>query len=282
MRIFPIAAAVVAGIFALIIFGGSFYTVDQGERSVLLRYGKVVGTAEPGLGFKLPLIDSAIPISVQGHAQKYDNYQVYSADQQPATLVLSVNFRIPADKVSEVYANYGGIDGLISRVLDRKVNEQVKNVFGQYNAVTAIQQRAKLNFEAEAALKKGIVGPIIVESLQIENIDFSDTYEQSVEARMLAQVEVEKIMQNAAREKVTAQITVTKAKAAADAVLAQAEADAKSIRLKGEAEAAAIDAKGKAIRDNPQVVSLNAIDKWKGDVPTTMVPGSAIPFIGVK
>ena len=50
-----IIGVVVALIVVLIIAGGSWYTVDQTERGVLLRNGAVIGTAQPGLGFKVPL-----------------------------------------------------------------------------------------------------------------------------------------------------------------------------------------------------------------------------------
>ena len=69
----------------------------------------------------------------------------------------------------------------------------VKTIFGQYDAVRAIQERAG----AEQRLRHGRHvgdhgGPISIISVQIENIDFSDAYEQSVEQRMLAQVEIQK------------------------------------------------------------------------------------------
>ena len=51
-----IIGAVVAVLVILMIAAGSWYTVDQTERGVRLRYGAVIGTAQPGLGFKLPLI----------------------------------------------------------------------------------------------------------------------------------------------------------------------------------------------------------------------------------
>ena len=60
-----IAAASIAGIVALIIILGSWYTVDQTERGVILRNGAVIGTAQPGLGFKVPLIDGVEKISVK-------------------------------------------------------------------------------------------------------------------------------------------------------------------------------------------------------------------------
>jgi regulator of protease activity HflC (stomatin/prohibitin superfamily) len=272
----------VVGFLALVVLGGSFYTIDQGERGVILRYGAVVGTAEPGLGFKLPFVDSVVKISVQSRAQVYENVSTYSRDQQPATITISVNYRLPADQVDKIYAEYGGEAGIVSRLIDRRVFEQMKNVFGRFNAVTAIQDRARLNAETEDAIRKFIVGPVVIESVQIENIDFSDAYEQSIENRMLAEVEVQKLQQNAEREKVQAQITVTQANARADAIRAEAEANAAATRLAGEAEADAIRAKGGALRDNPSLISLTAAEKWNGQLPTTMVPGSAVPFIGVK
>lgn len=285
-----IAIAFVALFF---IFGGSFYTIDQGERGVILRYGAVVGTADPGLGFKLPLIDRVVKITVQSRAQVYENVSTYSRDQQPASVTLSVNYRLPPDQVAKIYAEYGGEEGIVSRLIDRRVYEQMKNVFGRFNAVTAIQERARLNAETEEAIRKFIAGPVVIESVQIENIDFSDAYEQSIENRMLAEVEVQKLRQNAEREKVQAEITVTQANARADAIRAEAEANAAATRLAGQAEADIIRARGMAeadtirakaaaLKDNPGLVSLTATEKWDGKLPNTMVPGSALPFIGLK
>jgi len=60
-----IIGAIVALVVAVIIAAGSWYTVDQTERGVLLRYGAVVGTAQPGLGFKSRLMDTVEKVSVK-------------------------------------------------------------------------------------------------------------------------------------------------------------------------------------------------------------------------
>jgi regulator of protease activity HflC (stomatin/prohibitin superfamily) len=267
-----IVIAVLMGLILLTVVGGSFYTVDQGERGVILRNGKVVGTAEPGLGFKFPIVDSVKETNVQTQARVYNKVAVYSRDQQSAVLQVSVNYRLPADQVEKIYSEYGGQDGIVSRMLDRQVPEEVKNVFGRFNAVTAIQERERLGNEVQDSIQKATGNPmLIVESVQIENIDFSDAYEQSIEQRMLAEVEVQKVQQNAQREKVQAEILVIQSKA---------EADAK--KLQGEAEAYAINARGKALRDNPGLVELVQAEKWDGKLPTTMVPGQTVPFINVK
>lgn len=277
-----VAIGGVIGIFGLGVLLGSWYTIDQGERGVILRNGAIVGTADPGLGFKVPFIDRVVDISVQTQAQLYENILAYSRDQQTAGLTISVNYRLPADKVEEIYATYGGQVGLVSRLLDRQVLEEVKNIFGQFNAVTSIQERSRLTAEAQMAIQKSVIGPIIIESVQIENIDFSDTYENSIEQRMVAEVEVQKVRQNAEREKVQAEIKVIQAQAAADSQIAAAKAEAESITLRGNAEAESIRVKGAALRDNPTLIELVQAERWNGTLPTTMLPNSSVPFLNMK
>ncbi|WP_421577144.1 prohibitin family protein [Shinella sp. M31] len=293
MRYVTMALSGFAALVALSILFGSWFTIDQGERGVILRYGAVAGTADPGLGFKLPLIDSVVRISVQSKAMVYEKMEAYSRDQQPADIRLSVNYRIPADRVETVYANYGGEDGLLSRLIERKVFEETKTVFGRFNAVTAIQERGRLNSEVATAIQESISGPVLIESVQIENIDFSEAYEASIEQRMLAEVEVQRLRQNAEREKVQAEITVTQARAQADARRAEAQAQADAVRLaaqaeseaiklRGEAEAEAIKARGDALKDNPGLVSLTQAEKWDGQLPRTMLPGGSIPMLNLN
>ena len=70
--------AVVAVIVVVIIAAGSWYTVDQTERGVRLRYGAVIGTAQPGLGFKIPLMDSVEKVSVKTFTYAWDKMNSYS------------------------------------------------------------------------------------------------------------------------------------------------------------------------------------------------------------
>jgi len=273
--------ATVVGLAALTVLGGSWYTVGEGYRGVQLRNGAVVGTAEPGLGFKMPVIDSVVDISVQSQARTYENVQAYSKDQQTGTLFVSVNYRLPADQVETIYGEYGGAEGVVNRVLDRQVMQAVKNVFGRFTAVSAIQDRGRLITEVNAELTAAVKGPIIIESVQVENIDFDDEYEKAIRDRMTAEVEVQKVKQNAEREKITAEITVIQAQASADSKLAEAKAAAEATRIQGEAEAAAIKAKSEALKDNAGLIALIQAERWNGALPTTMIPDSTVPFMDV-
>lgn len=267
-------ATSVVGLLFLVTLVLSFYTVDQGERAVITRNGRIIKVSQPGMNFKLPWFDRAHKISIQTQAKVYTKVLAYSRDQQVADFSISVNYKILPDKVSDVYAKFGTEENLIARILDRRVFEESKNVFGKFNAIGAIQDRASLVMQVEEAVKDSAIKAgdyFQVESVQIENIDFSDAYEQAVEDRMKAEVEVERIRQNLEQEKLNAQIKVTKARA-----------DAQEIRLRGQAEAEAINQKGKALHDNPSLIALEAAQKWDGVLPQTMVPGAAVPFVEVK
>ena len=290
-----IIAAAIIGVIAIAAIFGSWYTVDQTERAVLLRNGAVIGTAQPGLGFKVPFIDSVEKISVRTFTYTWDKMNSYSFDQQPADLKISVTLRASPDKVADLYAKFGRLDTAVNQVVNPVVNQQVKIVFGRYTAVKAIQERGALNGAIKDAISETLkYDPmLIIESVQLENIEFSANYLHSIERRMLAEVEVQKLQQNAEREKVQAQITVTQANAKANAIRAEAQANADAtrlsgearaanIRVTGEAEAAAIEARAKALGTNPNLVTLVQAEHWNGVLPTTMVPGSAVPFVSVK
>ena len=268
--VFRLGLGLLAGLVVAYVLFTSWYQVDQGERAVVLRFGEIVGESGPGLHFKLPWVDTVSMITVQNQTKRYSSLEAYSRDQQPADLTVSVTY-VVADP-SAVYSQYGDLEGAVMRLIDPRLTAGVKTIFGQYDAVRAIQERAALNNDFDTAVTSAINdGPINIISVQIENIDFSDAYEQSVEQRMLAQVEIQKREQNLRTTEVEAQIARTKA-----------EGEAEATRLRGEAEASAIRARAEALRMNADLVQLQAVEKWDGKLPTTMVPSSAMPFINVQ
>jgi regulator of protease activity HflC (stomatin/prohibitin superfamily) len=221
-------------------------------------------------------------MSTETILMRLDKEATYSRDQQSADITISVNWRVSEANVDDVYMQYGSLRGVQDRVIMPRVRDELKNVMGRYNAVTAIQDRTRLGADVKAAIMANAKGPFIIENVQIENVDFSDAYDKSIEQRMLAEVAVEKVRQDAHREKVQAEIVVTKAKAEADAVKARAQAEAEAITMRGEAEAKAIRARGDALRANADLVALTAAEKWNGQLPHTMVPSAALPFVQVK
>ncbi|HTJ02683.1 MAG TPA: prohibitin family protein [Methylovirgula sp.] len=273
---------------------GSWYTVDQTERGVKLFNGAYESTVGPGLGFKLPWVETVHKVDVQTHTWDWKDITVYSADQQPATIAISVTLHVNPARVADLYARYGGsVDVLVDRVIDPHVHQDTHIVFGTYNAAEAVTKQAQLNADIGAALGKAVAGlPIVIESVQVKNLQFSPQYVGAIEQRMQAEVEVQKLQQQKAQQEIQAQITVVNAKAQADATRAraqaqadatlyQAKAAAQAVILKGDAEAKAIKARGDALRDNPGLVSLTTAERWNGVLPTTMLPNTSVPMLSL-
>lgn len=278
MTINPIktTVGVVVALLTFIVAFGGFYIIDQGERGVVVRNGAVVATAEPGLHFKLPIVDSVHEISVRDTTVLFDKnlpLETYTYDQQPATLHLSVTYRAQAGAVERLYTEFGTTEALESRAILRRVPDAVKNVFGTYSAPRAVQERSKLSADIISMVRKAHADlPVDIVSVQIEEIDYGAEYEKAVAARMKAEVAIATATQN----QKTAQVE-------ADTKVLQAEADAKAVKLRGEADAAAIQAKTRALAEQGKyLVQLEIAQKWNGVMPTTMPPESALTFLGAK
>ena len=100
------------GIVVLLLLAGalmnSWYTIDQGDRGVLLTNGAISTVVEPGLHFKLPFLQKVEKISLRQQVVKWGcetndrnntggcgnlpAMQSYSRDQQPADMRVTVNY----------------------------------------------------------------------------------------------------------------------------------------------------------------------------------------------
>lgn len=270
---------ILAGVFALAIIWSGFTTIDQGNVGVKLRFGQAIDTLHPGFHIIIPFMDRVVTFSTRTKKESYSQVNAYSRDIQAADNLVSVNYRVDGAKAIQVYSRYGEnfIDSIISPVIFKRFKE----IFGKYDAREIVNSRDKLGREVEDNIRQNMPDGIIIEGVQIENIDFSDAYEQAIEAAAQAEAAVRKARQELEQKKVDAEKVVVQAQADAQARIAAAKAEADAIKLKGEAEASAIQAKANALRENPGLVALTATEKWDGKLPTTFVPGSAVPFVNV-
>lgn len=280
----PFLIAGIAGVLLVLstIFG-SFYTVDEGERAVLVTNGRVTGVADPGLHFKMPFITDANRISTRAEVKHFENLEAYTFDQQIATVEsISINYRIPADVVVNVYSEYGSPEAVVDRFVGRRVNEVLEQVFGGYTAEKAVRERSELSADISKALKAVPENaPLEIISVQVQSISFPKEYNDRINERMAAEVEVARLKEEVKQAKEQRLKDQEKADAEAYKTRAAAEAEAAATRMRGEAEAHAIRERGNALRENPELVELITAEKWNGSLPTQMIPGSAVPFVNL-
>lgn len=187
------------------------------------------------------------------------------------TAPIGMSYRVDPTKVTALYQKYRkGIDEITDVYLRNMVRDamvsivgtkSVENVYGagKSEIITAAEQRVR-----EQVAPFGIIierlywtgsanlPPQVVESLN-----------NKIKSTQMAEQRENEIAQSTAE----ANKERERAKGVADAKLLEAEADAKAIKLRGD-----------AIRENPQVATLNAIEKWDGKLPEFLSSGTPLPF----
>jgi len=118
------------------------------------------------------------------------------------------------------------------------------------------------------------MGPIGIQVVSLSWVgkpEYPPTVIDSINAKVTANQKTLQREQEVKQREAEANMLRAEANGQADAKLKLAEAEAKSIRIRGD-----------ALRQNPEVMQLEAINKWNGTLPQYMTSGAGTPFIQVK
>lgn len=246
------------GVFVLVASCSSIYTVDSGERGVVLTFGSVSDIVDDGLHVKLPYIQKVKIVDVRTR-KAHAPAQAASSDMQRVITEVALNYHMNPDKLEEIYTKTG-LD-LEGTLIDPRIQEVVKAVTAKYQADKLLLQREQVKGEIEVLLKTSLAPyHIVVEAVQITDFKFSEQYDAAIEAKQTAEQNAQKAKNDLERIKVEAEQKI-----------ATAQAEAEAIRIQSEA----IKAQGGA-----GYVQLKAIEKWNGQLPT-YTGGGPIPFLDV-
>ena len=250
------AAIVVAALLLLFVLS-PFGTIAAGERGVHLRFTAVTGKVfGEGLYFRIPLIESVQTIDVK--VQKYEMQSAAaSKDLQTVHSVVALNFHIDPAGVATIYQDVGLL--FKDRLIDPAMQEAVKASTAKFTAEELITKREMVRDDIKAQLTTRLKDRnILVDEFNIVNFEFSKNFNDAIEA------------------KVTAEQQALAAKNKLEQI--KFEADQKIAEARGKAEAMTIESS--ALRSNPQILELRALEKWNGTLP--QVTGGAVPFINLQ
>lgn len=252
-----LGCGVLSAIALFIVFLLSWGTVNTGERGVRTRWSAVTGEIlSEGFYLKNPFIEDVIKINVQTQKVEIDADGA-SKDLQTVITKIAVNYNVEPSKVVELYQKTG-LD-YQQKVMIPTIEEAVKAVTAQYTADQLITMRNDVNGKIYESIKSELVGyGIAVQQLNIVNFNFSASFNQAIEAKVTAE-------QNALAAKNKLQQV-------------QFEAEQRVAEAKGKAEAITVESN--ALRNNPDVLELRALEKWNGVLP--QVTGGAVPFINLE
>ena len=247
-----------------IISWGSFAIVPAGHRGVVLWWGgvekRIMGE---GLNFKVPIAERVIKVDVKVQPHPFKEIDASSKEYQIVKMTGMMNFHIDPSYVNDLYQKVG-LD-FADKVIDPAFNDFVKEVVPTYPIGEILPKREEIRKRAMGKLGENLARyHIIVDDIYFANIRFSPEYEKAIEAKQVAQQQVETQRQVLAQREIEAQQKVATAKGEAESILVVAQGQAK-----------ANDALSRSI--SPILVQYKSVEKWNGILP--QISGGAVPFI---
>ena len=243
----------------LIILFSCFSTIKTGEIGIKTRFGKIISsTKNEGIIFKYPL-DKVEKINIK--VQKYENKDALSTSTKDLQIVnnikVSVNYRIDGTKVMDLYKKVG--TGYRTTILEPAIQETVKAIISKYTSEELVTKRSEISLDINNTLDKRIKDyGINSTTVAINNFDFSNTYNQAIEQKAVAEQQVQ-----------TSKNQLEKAKVEAEKKIVEAEATNKANSL---------------LKQNvtDEVLMKQFIEKWDGKLPNTYAGEDIFKMFNLK
>nr|WP_052099340.1 prohibitin family protein [Paenibacillus stellifer] len=249
----------VAVVLVLLIGGNAYSSVEYGHVGLYKTFGKLDDQVlSPGIHLKIPFIQSIIQVNTQVTKSETDT-SASSKDLQPVSTHVAVNYSVNKESAFNLMNNIGG--RFDSVIINPAIQEIVKEVTARYPAEDLITRRDIVAGEISELLTKRLAKyDLIVNDINIVNFKFSDAFNQSIEAKQVAQQQALKAENDLKRVQIEAKQKV-----------AQAQAEAESLKLKKQ------EVTPELVQLKQIEVQEKALDKWDGKLPS--VTGGATPFI---
>ncbi|MGO8771325.1 MAG: SPFH domain-containing protein [Mycobacterium sp.] len=134
-----IVSTVVGAFVALLLLGASIRVVQQYQRGVHFRLGRVIGVREPGLRFIIPVIDRLWRVSMRIVTMPIQSQGIITRDNVSVDIAAVAYFRvIDARKSVVVIEN-------VNAAINQIAQTTLRNVVGQHSLDEVLAQTEKIN-----------------------------------------------------------------------------------------------------------------------------------------
>src|ERR1044072_2447452 len=260
-----ILAAIITFIVIIVILSESVVIVQAGHRGVVLYVGavenKVLGE---GLHFIIPFAEQVIQLEVRTLKFQADA-SAASNDLQEVASVIALNYHIDPSKANAIYQQLGA--DYTSRIIAPTIQESVKASVAKFNAEELITKRETAKAVIAHAIRNTLsTRDITVETVFITDFKFSEAFANQVESKVVAYQKYLNEQNNLRAVQVVANQTVVQAQAQARSNVARAEGEAQAIKVITD-----------QLRQDPQYLQWQSINKWNGQMPYSLGSGG-FPF----
>ena len=261
-----IIAAIATFIVIIIILAESVVIVQAGHRGVVVYLGAVENRVlGEGVHFITPFAEQVIQLEVR--TLKYQaEASAASNDLQEVQTVIALNYHIDPNDANAIYQQLGA--DYSDRIIAPTIQESVKASVAKFNAEELITKRETAKGVIANAIRNTLSNRnIVVETVFITDFKFSQSFAAQIEAKVVAFQKYLTEQNNLRSIQVIANQTVVQAQAQARANIARANGESQAIKIINE-----------QLRQNPQYLQWQSINRWNGQLPYSLGNGGGVPF----
>jgi regulator of protease activity HflC (stomatin/prohibitin superfamily) len=266
----------VAGIFILImIVMDGFVSIPAGHIGVLFDQGSGVMEDEldEGLHLKIPFWQSVTVMDArtqeytmsiateEGQIKGDDSIESRTKDGQVVWIDATVLFHIDKAEADNIKRELGAEEEYMTKIIRPRAREVIRTAAAKYNALDLVSETRQTVVKDMEEMLKDAYGKhnLVLEEVVLRNVTYSAEFANAIEQKEVAR----QLIKTAEYQK--EQATELKEKR-----IIEAEAEAQAITLKGE-----------ALRENPEIVQLEFVEKLAPNVSWGILPNSITPLINV-
>jgi prohibitin 2 len=260
-----ILAGIVTFIVLIIVLTQSVVVVQAGHRGVVLYLGAIENRVlGEGLHFIIPFAEQVIQLEVRTLKFQADA-SAASNDLQEVATVIALNYHIDPSKANTIYQQLGA--DYTSRIIAPTIQESVKASIAKFNAEQLVTNRETAKATIAQAISRTLSARnILVETVFITDFKFSEAFASQIEQKVVA-----------FQKYLTEQNNLRAVQVVANQTVVQAQAQARSNVARAEGEAQAIKVITDQLRQDPQYLQWQSINRWNGQMPYSLGSGG-FPF----
>src|ERR671926_230262 len=261
-----ILAGIVTFIVIILVMSESVVIVQAGHRGVVLYVGAVENRVlGEGIHFIIPFAEQVIQLEVRTLKFQADA-SAASNDLQEVATVIALNYHVDPSKANIIYQQLGA--DYTNRIIAPTIQESVKASVAKFNAEQLITQRETAKATIAQAIRNTLSSrDIVVETVFITDFKFSEAFAGQIEQKVVA-----------FQKYLTEQNNLRAVQVVANQTVVQAQAQARSNVARAEGEAQAIKVITDQLRQDPQYLQWQSINRWNGQMPYSLGSGGATPF----
>ena len=142
------ASIVIIIIVVAMLLASSVYIVKQWEKAVILRFGKIENIVEPGLNFRVPLIDAVRRVDMR----------TQTVDLKGQSAITKDNISVGIDAV--VFMTIENPERVITQIINfrdavsKYAQTAIRNIVGQYNLDELLESREEIAVKLKEEIDK--------------------------------------------------------------------------------------------------------------------------------